>query len=135
MLCNNSSCNNGESRLQHTWCLMVGHWASPQMHQPLICSTMLCLSAALLQQHGTCNGFRFAGDDVAVQHSPVTLLLHCLNISCTFDLTQSVFLGSLTAIEASRLTQRLLKYLLFKVALVGMVVLPNEVQLLHWLPW
>jgi hypothetical protein len=50
-------------------------------------------------------------------------------------LTQSIFLGSLTATEASRLTQRLLKYLLFKVALVGMVVLPNEVQLLHWLPW
>lgn len=50
-------------------------------------------------------------------------------------LLQSVFLDGLTSSEAGRLTQRLLKYLLFKVALVGMVVLPNEVQLLHWLPW
>jgi hypothetical protein len=48
---------------------------------------------------------------------------------------QSVFLDSLTPSEAGRLTQRLLKYLLFKVALVGMVVLPSEVQLIHWLPW
>jgi hypothetical protein len=46
-----------------------------------------------------------------------------------------VFLQSLTAVEAGRLTQRLLKYLLFKVALVGMVVLPSGAQLLHWLPW
>lgn len=50
-------------------------------------------------------------------------------------LVQSVFLESLTPLEAGRLTQRLLKYLLFKVVLVGMVVLPSEVQLLHWLPW
>jgi hypothetical protein len=48
---------------------------------------------------------------------------------------QSVFLESLTPSEAGRLTQRLFKYLLFKVVLVGMVVLPSEVRLLHWLPW
>lgn len=61
---------------------------------------------------------------------------HCTHVqlSCCLQ-PQSIFLGSLTPTEASRLTQRLLKYLLFKVALVGMVVLPNEVQLLHWLPW
>lgn len=53
---------------------------------------------------------------------------------CTHPL-QSVFLESLTPSEAGRLTQRLLKYLLFKVVLVGMVVLPSEVRLLHWLPW
>lgn len=51
-------------------------------------------------------------------------------------LHQAVFLENLTPLEAGRLTQRLLKYLLFKVALVGMLVLPSsKVQLLHWLPW
>ena len=59
----------------------------------------------------------------------------CCICCCLLPFVQNVFLESLTPSEAGRLTQRLLKYLLFKVALVGMVVLPSEAQLLHWLPW
>ncbi|KAF8065463.1 RIN2 [Scenedesmus sp. PABB004] len=62
---------------------------------------------------------------------------NCLLACCvlTSIAATSLFLGSLSPAEAGRLTQRLVKYLLIKVALVGMVVLPTQLELLHWLPW
>lgn len=54
--------------------------------------------------------------------------------SCTATVSYSCLLGRISNAEMGRVSHRLAKYLLFKAALVGMVVLP-EVTLLQWLPW
>lgn len=49
--------------------------------------------------------------------------------------TQRAFLGALSPREASRLTERLVKYVVFKAVFVGAVLVPSLFEVSLWLGW
>ena len=54
-------------------------------------------------------------------------------ITCTAP--QAVFLGRLSPREASRLTERLLKYVIFKVVFCGALIIPDIYEIVMWRAW
>jgi hypothetical protein len=49
--------------------------------------------------------------------------------------TQALFLGKLTPRETSRLTERLVKFLIFKVVFCGALIIPDIYEIVLWLTW
>jgi hypothetical protein len=64
------------------------------------------------------------------------LLNFCLSLyAMTALVTTVVFLGRLSSRESAKLTERLVKYVVFKVLFVGAVVGPDVVELAVWMLW
>ncbi|KAF6254491.1 hypothetical protein COO60DRAFT_313810 [Scenedesmus sp. NREL 46B-D3] len=78
------------------------------------------LSSGLLQTH------------MGVPLCSAVVLVCC---AMTAAAATALFLGPLTASEASRLCQRLLRYLLAQAVLAGSLGLTQQLPLLTWLPW
>lgn len=54
--------------------------------------------------------------------------------SCAMTISCTCLLGKVTCAEMSQSTQRLVKYICMKTALVSMAVMP-ELAMWQWLPW
>lgn len=64
------------------------------------------------------------------------VLNFCLSLyAMTALVTTIVFLGRLSSRESAKLTERLIKYVVFKVLFVGAVVGPDVVEVTVWLLW
>lgn len=48
---------------------------------------------------------------------------------------QFIFLGRLTAMEATKLTERLIRYVVFKVIFCGALILPDIYDIVLWMAW
>jgi len=48
---------------------------------------------------------------------------------------QYVFLGRLTSIEATKLTERLIRYVIFKVVFCGALIMPDIYDIVSWMAW
>jgi hypothetical protein len=48
---------------------------------------------------------------------------------------QRLFLGTLSSREVSRLTERLVKYVVFKAVFIGAVMVPTLFEVSLWLCW
>lgn len=48
---------------------------------------------------------------------------------------QAIFLGQLSSREVSRLSERLLKFVVFKVVFCGALIIPDIYEIVLWLTW
>jgi hypothetical protein len=46
-----------------------------------------------------------------------------------------MFLGGLSTREATRLTERLIKYVIFKVVFCGALIAPDIYEIILWMSW
>ncbi|KAK9805241.1 hypothetical protein WJX72_008208 [[Myrmecia] bisecta] len=49
--------------------------------------------------------------------------------------TKALFLGSLTVSEASKMTERVLKFVVLKIVFLGAVVVPDKLEVMTWIGW
>ena len=53
----------------------------------------------------------------------------------SLSFAQFIFLGRLTAMEATKLTERLIRYVVFKVIFCGALIMPDIYDIVLWMAW